>query len=501
MTTGFARWLRQLVLSLVVGGTTLLAGCDMLGSEETEVAAVACPQGLGWAEGLPAFLDADAEFPTAFSDDADDCLFQQWSWEAFAWATAIVDGEPRFLSLNTMEMLDPNGPAEPRAMLRLTPRSTKAHNLPTEDYDGAFVEADGSMLVSQNGYPVYASVHMNDSYFATAKENLIVNGGYQNNAGTDTSGAASTACGGTAATGDPDKSYFECGAAVFKSTWLRLKDGEAPPEGAYVTTAEVPVLKNNCTGTRCTVVATDEYVQAQVALVGLHVVGYVEHHPEFLWATFEHQDNSPSFADGTFEYSDESEARGYTFYAAGTPFSQGSVLVPNQPQNPDDPPLLTFDEATQTFSPITQVVQMNRTGGDSQPNGPANIAAVNQASRNQMQQSKVFSANYFLVGTVWLAPDSYVGTNPDITDKSIKWNTKAIGAVSLANMTAETFIQVPGAGDTLNCVLCHNPKSYAYGDDALPLRRIAISHVLAVDTPFAVPNQAATKPGSGGAAR
>jgi len=492
-------WLQRMALCLALGMTAALGGCDLLGSDEAE-AGGSCPEGFGWAEGLTAYLQPGAELPTDFSAQADDCLFQQWSWEAFTWATAMVDGKPRFMSLKTMEQLDPDGDEVPAGVLRLTPRSTKAHNLPVEDYDATFVEADGSVLVAQNGYPVYASVHMNDSYFITAQQNLIVDGSYQANAGADTPGAAGADCGEIGEPEDANKAYFQCGAAVFKATWLRLKPGEAAPAGAYVTTAEVPVLRNLCTKVSCTVVATDQYVQAQVALVGLHVVGYVEHHPEFLWATFEHQDNSPAFPDGTFEFSDASDPKGYTFYAAGTPFTQDKVLVPNQPAQQGDPPLLTFDDATQTFSPVTQVVQMNRTGGDTQPDGPSNIDAVNEASRNTMRQAGVFQASYFLVGTAWLKPDTYVASNPEITDTSVQWNERAVGSVALANMTAETFLQTPGTGDTLNCFLCHNPQSFYFTDKSMPLRRVAISHALAVDTPFAVPNRAAGEIPAGAAA-
>src|SRR5688572_24485293 len=317
MATRFGLWLRHMALCLVLGGSALLAGCDMIDGSKDEAAAT-CPQGFGWAEGLPRYFNADAQLPTAFSADADDCLFHQWSWEAFSWATAMVDGKPRFMSLKTMDDLDPDGTPAPAGMLRLSPRSTKAHNLPVEDYDAAFVEADGSVLVGQNGYPVYASVHMNDSYFDTAKENPIENGGYQANVGADTPGAAGADCGEIGEPENANKAYFQCGAAVFKATWMRLKDGETAPAGAFTTAAEVPVLKNLCTKVSCTVVATDQYVQVQVALVGLHVVGYIEHHPEFLWATFEHLNNSPAFPDGTFKFSDQSNPDAFTFYAAGT---------------------------------------------------------------------------------------------------------------------------------------------------------------------------------------
>lgn len=494
MATRLALWLRHLALGLALGGTALLAGCDLFSGYDDEPAA-SCPEGLGWAEGLPNFFKADAQLPTTFGDDADDCLFHQWSWEAFSWATAEVDGKPRFMSLKTMDDLDPSpdGAPAPAGMLRLTPRSTKAHNLPVEDYDAAFVEADGSVLVGQNGYPVYASVHMNDAYFNTAKANLIENGGYKANVDTDKPGNAPADCGKIGLSEDAIKAYFPCGAAVFKATWMRLGPNETAPAGAFTTTAEVPRLRNLCTNDSCTVVATDQYEQVQVALVGLHVVGYVEHHPEFLWATFEHVNNSPAFPDGTFAFSDDSNPNAFTFYAAGTPFTQDRILVPNQPAKQGDPPLLTFDDATQTFSPITQVVQMNQTGGNTEPNGPANITAVNQASQQVMQNKSAWQANYFLVGTAWLEPDTYVATNPDIGNTGVQWNDKAKGSVALANMTAETFMQKPGKGDTLNCFACHNPQSFYFSDHTMALRRVAISHALAVDSPFAVPNIAQGK--------
>ena len=137
MATRLVLWLRHLALGLALGGTALLAGCDLFSGYDDEPAA-SCPEGLGWAEGLPNFFKADAQLPTTFGDDADDCLFHQWSWEAFSWATAEVDGKPRFMSLKTMEQLDPDGTAPPAGVLRLTPRSTKAHNLPVEDYDATF---------------------------------------------------------------------------------------------------------------------------------------------------------------------------------------------------------------------------------------------------------------------------------------------------------------------------------------------------------------------------
>ncbi len=433
-----------------------------------------CPM-IGWPELLPHFLQPDAAFPT---DDtplgAQDCAFHQWSWEAFVWATALgADGVPRFMTLPTIDDLLPSatataGKAAPRP-LKLGTRSFQAHG--TAGYvegAGAIVEADGNMLVAPNGYPVYASVHMNESYFATAKRNLIVTGGYQN---------------------QPADDYFEVGAAVFKATWLRLDPGQQPPAGAYVTQAEVPVLTVYRTKNTMAVAPSGQTTTATVALVGLHVVGYTINHPEFLWGTFEHKDNSPAFPDGTFnQASTLSDPKTYTFYKGGTPFNQTNLPSADANGNPT----LAFDLATQRFSPATNAVLANKTGSETNsPQGPANIANLNQSAQTffaGLPAPQSTFGNYNLIGTVWMSPNSYSVTS----DQS-----NAVGSVNLANVTAETFVQrsmlLPNNTNpsvVQNCFMCHNATSYNFQSypPKLPSRRVAISHVLAVGSPYAVPN-------------
>jgi len=54
----------------------------------------------GWAEGLAGLLDKTAKMPSSFSAMANDCDFNEWSWEAFVWATAKVGDVPRFLTMS-----------------------------------------------------------------------------------------------------------------------------------------------------------------------------------------------------------------------------------------------------------------------------------------------------------------------------------------------------------------------------------------------------------------
>jgi hypothetical protein len=437
-----------------------------------------CP-GFGWSEGLGQYLAPNAAFPTSDTKTlpTPDCIFHQWSWEAFVWATALVADPasgtvPRFLTLPTpAELLPTNtnesvGQPKPRT-LTLAARSGTFHGLEgfTEGA-GAIVEADGNMLVAQNGYPVYASVHMNQSYFDTARQNLIVTGGYQS---------------------QPADSSFNVGAAVFKATWLRLDSGQQAPAGAYTTQAQVPVLETKVTPGLATIQPVQgKFVSVTVALIGLHVVGRTDNHPEFLWGTFEHAMNSPATPDNSFTPSaSRSDPKSYPLYQGGTPFSKVNLPV--------DPPALRLDDTTQKLSPVTNVVQENQTGGENQPNGVGNIFAINSQAKSsvaKMTPPQSTFASYNLVGTVWMLPNSYnVNSN----------QTSAVGSVNLANATAETFVQNPNnkpIGNVVNCFLCHNAQSYSFQTPPpaqLANRLIALSHVLAIGSPYEVPNSIAGK--------
>lgn len=63
--------------------------------------------------------------------------------------------------------------------------------------------------------------------------------------------------------------------------------------------------------------------------------------------------------------------------------------------------------------------------------------------------------------------------------------------MSLANVTAETFVQ-SATNNPIgnNCFTCHNATSYGFQKSPPPLkpRLIALSHVLSIGTPYAVPN-------------
>ena len=117
-----------------------------------------------------------------------------------------------------------------------------------------------------------------------------------------------------------------------------------------------------------------------------------------------------------------------------------------------------------------------------------NIFAINSQAQTYVAKfqpaAQAAFASYNLVGTVWMLPNSYSLTSDQ---------TSAVGSVDLANATAETFVQnaknTPISG-VLNCFLCHNAGSYSFQNPPpakLPNRLIAISHVLAIGSPYEMP--------------
>lgn len=450
-----------------------------------------CAAPVVWSLALAPLTLKGAAVPT--QEPASDCEFHQWSWESFVWATSIdtTTNAPRFLGLPTPKDILTAGfvPGQNNAASLSLELGTRVHNKSSKqivEKAGAIVEADGNVLIDQNGYPVYASVHMNTAYFNTAKNNMIFTGQYvaNNNAPND---------------------QFPQGAIVFKATWRRI-DG-TPPAHSYVIKAKVPVLQLT---NGSVVPVPGQTKEVTVALVGLHVVGRPKGHPEFLWATFEQNNNAPMVPDGSFSTQCPTPAgkcvdidpNGHTFYQGGTPFAQTNIATSNTPAT------VAFDVTTQKFSPVTQVVQANRTGGENSPNGVQNILTLNTAGQAFMAQQANAQAvfqNYRLIGTVWLAPGSYSRATPNW------WNlgsTNPVGSVNLANSTAETFQQVPQANQPgSNCFACHNPTAFGgtqgtlnaqgsftslgsptQGQSGLPARLIGISHVIAAQAAAAVPN-------------
>ena len=115
---------------------------------------------MGWAEGLVQYTKYPAPpFPTSETKSlcAVDCNFQQWSWEAFVWATAIgPDGRARFTTFGNVDELGKKATATkgPKP-LGLKPRDLKPRGARQLASGNEPQQAGGGIVVDQNGQIIW----------------------------------------------------------------------------------------------------------------------------------------------------------------------------------------------------------------------------------------------------------------------------------------------------------------------------------------------------------
>jgi hypothetical protein len=389
-----------------------------------------CNAPLGWWESkglMPLFTSPNGPSPTT------DCDFHVWSWTAFvnAMQTDPTTGQPVFLSLPTYDDLLSGSVARaqvgPRT-LALKPRTQKPKAMSSIAQAGS-----GGVLVDQNGRAVYYATHMDLTYFNFTKQ-YFGSANYAN--------AAPTL-------------PYPIAATVFKTSWRILAAGENPTD-VYTTTATIDLLESDGQGGLRSNGQTQPNVR--VALVGVHVVGVIKDHPEFAWGTFEQLNNSPDLPAGMSPTSTSPvSAQSFTFYKGGTPAN-----LSNQQSFS-----MTINPATQVVSPITNVFRQFAYGGATPASRVTDIMQANQnfqgAIPGHSSQINAAFANYKLIGTVWIAPNSLQPGDGNL-------DTESIGSITLANSTLETFVQGVGT----SCFSCHNTS----GGQNYPGKDINISHII-----------------------
>ncbi|WCM28410.1 hypothetical protein NDN01_05660 [Sphingomonas sp. QA11] len=218
-------------------------------------------------------------------------------------------------------------------------------------------------------------------------------------------------------------------------------------------------------------------VTRTLAMVGMHVVGSVNHHPEMVWATFESNFNSP---DATYSYLNQNYDPTTKACKTGTTClntvtfsttsSQSSIFY-NGPKGASTAPDVIVETASsgddssivaagKTLT-ATSVARLNPWGSQ-QPATPSlsDPAVLNNtllvSLMNSLQPKLAASggtgkalANYFLVGAIW--SNRIIPPQPGY---------QLIGSQFAANTTMETFQQVrPGNPDpnatANNCFSCH----------------------------------------------
>ncbi|PKR53072.1 hypothetical protein [Thalassospira marina] len=253
-------------------------------------------------------------------------------------------------------------------------------------------------------------------------------------------------------------------AVEVKSSWVEAATLPADSAGKYILqNLKIPVYDRSNPNHWM----VKESATREMALVGMHVVGTVQGHPEMVWATIEHENNAPNALyyytndkNQVVAVSDPQTKTGWLYsngeivdavteYAKGcdsTPMPAGCIFTSdivsvgdneiigpngNDPIQPSNVTRLNpwgnaqTQSDTTAISQTTQIISLNR-------DVKTNLVAQNATDPRQY---------YFLSGAVWTSD----GSIPE------HGNATAItGSPLLANTSMETFEQANG------CFGCHN---------------------------------------------
>lgn len=332
-------------------------------------------------------------------------------------------------------------------------------------------------LMGENKSLVYYITMVNDvyAYFLTGVNEGKLNGNqFPTTASARDSILAYAKTKGWATPPDPDALAME-----LKTSWIEVKD--LPNADSYITIkAKIPTYdKSN----------PNKWVEngqttATLALVGMHVVGSVAGHPEMIWATFEHEKNSPNAAYAYRDVNDKIKqvkadtGTGWLFNANAND-TTGTQNIQNMTVSGDT--IKITNPAVN--SPTARRIMAWGVASNTVPNGedktPADsnseIISINNAVRKMLNGTDI-RRNYLLIGATWTFGGSIPNGNSypygSTTDSIHKGD--AIGTGQLANTTMETYFQSPSSAsdstDSRSCFYCHG-----YSLD--PRKKNGLSHI------------------------
>ncbi|HMK25413.1 MAG TPA: hypothetical protein VK483_05225 [Chitinophagaceae bacterium] len=312
----------------------------------------------------------------------------------------------------------------------------------------------GNALMAQNGSVLYYITMVNDvfAFYLSGVKNGVLADSSQfpiTAAQRDNICAYARANGATL----PDSNAL---AMEIKTSWIEAS--KLPDPQNYITIdAIIPTYKNSGD----TLWVPNGEKTEKLALLGFHVVGSVAGHPEMVWATFEHNRNTPNDAyqylnsDSTL-VTQPADSGGNWTLSANAPVSNPNVhyfKASGDTLKAYSGYTISPSNSSLVFTWGTQAnVSPNAEDGSSAASN-SEIISINNTVLNFLVGNDV-RKNYMLIGATW----TFGGTAPN--GKSYSYdpshtNGDAIGTSLLANSTMETYFQ----RDSTSCFYCHNDNN------------------------------------------
>ncbi|WP_442267033.1 hypothetical protein ACSIGC_04865 [Tenacibaculum sp. ZS6-P6] len=363
------------------------------------------------------------------------CDFHQWSWQKFLWLTNDINGKPLFMRELT-QVDSHNVPVtQPEGQDKII--LTAQENLQAT---GDILKSNKAFSTDNTSYDVYYSIHVNDTLYKNIEHYAKMEASKYVDA------------------------TFPVSSLELKVAWVDAK-AIKDTSSYFLTDA---VINGNDT---------------QIALLGMHVVGVVYNHPEFIWATFEHDDLAPYYDWKATTTSDVpvTSATNKLFFnkdATGTIDNLASHFNDPSKDNPNVFAVNKYGVPRQAGNTFLATSQDGKQNFD-------NIEIINESVKLQLKD--VWN-NYFYNGSIWIDTEGYkypteqakllntLGNN--LSNSAPGKLTR--GSVAAYNITMETYEQlgfVPPKAiheqsvKTMgNCFSCHSSN----GSSGSPLN---ISHI------------------------
>lgn len=379
-------------------------------------------------------IKAPKEGPSSVfgSGSTTNCEFHQWSWQKFLYLTQseTVNGTPYFLE-HMNQVTSEMTPIVSTTGLVLTEKT----------------QAGGNGLLATNttfgttGEIVYYSIHI-DSTFLTAAEGframILAHPDSVNN-----------------------RLSFPTGSLELKASWVSVDAMPSSDTLNYFVTS-----------------ATINGTPKRVAMLGMHVVGVIENHPEFIWATFEHHNMAPSYdwasttttdlpvrsAENLLLFNSDNEAK-----IQNITWIYGDKTV----RNPNDV-FSVYKYGTPVIPGGGFLTTTSQTDGQENYN---NIDHINKSVYDTLTTRNISTKwlNYFYDGSIWMNTDGLTH-DQQITALLARVNNfgdvsasgPLRGSMAAANISMETYEQIQNTSmihtsvdsNLMNCLVCHGPSSF-----------------------------------------
>lgn len=419
------------------------------------------------------------------------CSFYLWSQQMFLWLTSTLPGgatvmeSPLFYTVAAADgkgnrQLVPNREGQKLSMLtslaKVGPRgkpvmlNAQGQVIDTEEGQAG----SNAVLIAQTGSVVYYLTLVNDVY-AFFRDGTKA-GKLNDNQFPTTAGARDSICAYARSKGVtlPDSNAL---ALEIKTSWVEVAN--LPNPSSYVTIeASVPVY-NKTNPQQWVPTGRDTVVK--LALVGIHIVGSVAGHPEMIWATLEHNKNTPN---ASYQYLTNKNTVVTVPQDGGTGWLFSNNPADSSPNSPGA--TASGDTINGNGSKIMGSNTLRTLPWGVVPTGVPNqqdtsasasnseIISINNAV-NSLLVGKDTRKNYNLIGATWTfggnGPNgsSYPANNKSVND--------AIGTSTLANSTMETTFQ-----GGLSCFSCHNGGNNTLSPES------RLSHIFSnIATPIPMP--------------